>query len=86
MPCGTLAYTALALWHDGVGEVAAAKTLLGLGIGLSIAEIATLVVASVEPAAASGAVGVNALVRTIGAALGAQVAAAIITAGLVQGP
>ena len=84
--CGTLAYAALALWHDGVAEVAAANGLLGAGIGLSVAGIATLVVTSVEPSATSGSVGLNALIRTIGAALGAQMAAAIVTAaGLVQG-
>ena len=84
--CGTLAYAALALWHDGVAEVAAANGLLGAGIGLSLAGIATLVVTSVEPSATSGSVGMNALIRTIGAALGAQMAAAIVTAaGLVQG-
>ena len=84
--CGTLAYAALALWHDGVAEVAAANGLLGAGIGLSVAGIATLVVTSVEPSATSGSVGMNALIRTIGAALGAQMAAAIVTAaGLVQG-
>ena len=84
--CGTLAYAALALWHDGVAEVAAANGLLGAGIGLSITGITTLVVTSVEPSATSGAVGMNSLIRTIGAALGAQMAAAIVTAaGLVQG-
>ena len=84
--CGTLAYAALALWHDGVAEVAAANGLLGAGIGLSLAAIATLVVTSVEPSATSGSVGMNALIRTIGAALGAQMAAAIVTAaGLVEG-
>ena len=84
--CGTLAYASLALWHDGVAEVAAANGLLGAGIGLSIAGITTLVVTSVEPSATSGSVGINALIRTIGAALGAQMAAAIVTAaGLVQG-
>ena len=40
--CGTLAYAALAVWHDGVTEVAAANGLLGAGIGLSVAAIATL--------------------------------------------
>ena len=84
--CGTLAYLALAVWHDGAGEVAAANALLGVGIGLSIAAIATLVVTSVSPGATSGSVGANALVRTIGSALGAQMAAAVITAaGLVGG-
>jgi MFS family permease len=84
--CGTLAYAALAVWHDGVTAVAAANGLLGAGVGLSVAAIATLVVTSVEPSATSGSVGVNALIRTIGAALGAQMAAAIVTAaGLVQG-
>jgi MFS family permease len=84
--CGALAYAALALWHDGVAEVAAANGALGAGVGLSLAGIATLVVTSVEPSATSGSVGVNALIRTVGAALGAQMAAALVTAaGLVQG-
>lgn len=84
--CGALAYAALALWHDGVPEVAAANGLLGAGIGMSIAGISTLVVTSVEPSATSGSVGLNALIRTVGAALGAQMAAAIVTAaGLVGG-
>jgi MFS family permease len=77
--CATAAYLGLAQWHATAAQLAAANTLLGVGIGLSLAAIATLVVASVERGRTSGSVGVNGLVRIVGSALGAQVAAAIVT-------
>jgi MFS family permease len=86
--CGAVAaglgYGALALDHGSVAAVAAANVALGLGIGLAFAAITNLVVHSVDERRTSVFAATTAVSRSIGAALGAQVAAAIvIAAGLV---
>ena len=84
--CAAVAYVSLALRHGTAAAVAAANGLLGAGTGLSLAAIATLVVGSVAARDISGSIGVNGLLRIIGSALGAQIAAAVITAaGLFGG-
>jgi MFS family permease len=76
--CATVAYLVLAAVHDSAPVIAAANALLGLGLGLSLAAIANLVVRSVGERRTSVSVAANAVVRTTGAALGAQVAAAVV--------
>ncbi len=79
-----IAYLLLALLHDSLPPIAAANALLGLGLGLSFAAITNLVVRSVDERRTSVSVAANAVLRTTGAALGAQVAATVVVgAGLV---
>jgi MFS family permease len=76
--CAAVAYVLLAALHDSAAVIAAANALLGLGLGLSLAAIANLVVRSVGERRTSVSVAANAVVRTTGAALGAQIAAAVV--------
>ena len=84
--CAAAAYVSLALWHGGVGAIAVAVAALGLGIGLAVAAIVNLVVDAAGERRTSVSVAVNFVVRTIGAALGIQVAAAVLTGADRVGP
>ncbi len=78
-----VAYLSLTLFHDALPAIATAIAILGLGLGLALAAITNLVAGSVGERRTSVSVAANAVLRTTGAALGAQVAAAIaIGAGL----
>jgi MFS family permease len=67
----------LAFAHDDQGLALTWMALLGIGIAFALAAIGTLVI---EHSAASETGVVNMIMRTIGAAVGAQVAAAVISA------
>jgi MFS family permease len=58
--------------------------LLGLGVGLALAAMANLVVEAVPPDVTGVASAINAIMRTIGGAVGAQVAAAIVSGALSE--
>ncbi|MET7834991.1 MFS transporter [Micromonospora sediminicola] len=70
----------LTVAHDTRWEVGVAGGLVGLGIGLAFASMANLIVASVPAAQTGAATGMNANIRTIGGAIGAALASAVITA------
>jgi MFS family permease len=59
-------------------EVYVASLLLGVGIGLAFASLANLIVESVPRDQTGIATGMNTIVRTIGGAIGAQVAVSIL--------
>jgi MFS family permease len=88
--CGAVsaafAYAALALDHGAVASVVAANVALGLGIGLAFAAITNLVVGSVGEDRTSVFAATTAVSRSMGAALGAQVAAAIVIGAGLVGP
>lgn len=75
-----VAYVALAVDHDSLASVVAANVILGIGIGLAFAAITNLVVGSVGEHRTSVFAATAAVSRSVGAALGAQVAAAIVVA------
>lgn len=54
--------------------------VLGLAYGLAFASLGGLVMSSVEHRDAGGATGLNTILRTIGGAVGAQLAAVTLTA------
>jgi MFS family permease len=83
--CSSLAYFSLAALHDQAWEILAASALLGLGIGLAFAAMANLVVEAVPQESTGVASGINTIVRSVGAAVGAQAAAAILTASTTGG-
>jgi MFS family permease len=88
--CGAFAagagYAVLAIEHGSVAWVVAANVPLGFGIGLVFAALTNLVVSSVDDRRTSVFAAATAVSRSTGAALGAQVAAAIlIAAGVVAG-
>jgi MFS family permease len=82
--CGAVlagaAYAGLALDHGSVAPVVAANIALGLGIGLAFAATTNLVVHSVDERRTSVFAATTAVSRFTGAALGAQIAAAIVIA------
>jgi MFS family permease len=62
-------------------EVYLASGLLGAGVGLSMAALAALIVSAVAQTETGAAAGVNNVARTLGGAIGGQLAAALLAAG-----
>jgi EmrB/QacA subfamily drug resistance transporter len=61
-------------------EVYVASGLLGIGVGLAMAALATLIVSNVAQHETGVAAGVNNVARTLGGAVGGQLAAALLAA------
>jgi EmrB/QacA subfamily drug resistance transporter len=80
-----LSYAWLAGFHGARIDIYLASVLLGFGVGLALAAMANLVVEAVPPDVTGVASAINAIMRTIGGAIGAQVAAAIVSASLDDG-
>ena len=76
----SLSYFWLAALHDHGWQIIFGVALLGLGIGLAFAAMANLVVEAAPREYTGVASGINTIVRSIGAAVGAQVAASLLTA------
>jgi MFS family permease len=87
--CGAvLAAVALALFafaHDAAWTLYLGAAVLGLAYGLAFASLGGLVVSSVEQRQTGAATGINTILRTIGGALGAQVAAVILENSTTEG-
>ena len=79
------AYVWLALFHATLAEVAVGGLLVGIGIGLAFAAMANLVVEAVRPDQTGVATGINTIMRSIGGAVGAQIAAALIAGHQILG-
>lgn len=78
------AYVLLAVVHDAMWAIHVANVLVGAGYGFCFAALGNLVVNAVEQRQTGMATGVNTVARTAGAAVGAQLAAALpYTAGFV---
>jgi EmrB/QacA subfamily drug resistance transporter len=75
----------LALFHDSQGQVIAVNAFMSIGFGLVFAAIPNLIVSAVPAAQTGEAIGVNTLVRSVGASLGTQVTAAIIAGTVAAG-
>lgn len=75
-----LGYAALAVAHTTAFEIVAANALLGLGIGMSFAATATLIVGAAPAAKTGQAIAMNTIIRMVGGAVGAQIVVAIIAA------
>jgi MFS family permease len=75
-----LAAALLATFHDAPGQIVAAMLLLGVGVGFAFSAMAALVAEGVPVTETAVATGVNTVMRTIGAVIGSQVMAAILTA------
>jgi MFS family permease len=71
----------LAVARDGALEVCTASLLSGVGAGAGMAALATLIVTHVELEETGAASGVNNVARTLGAAVGTQIGAALLVAG-----
>ena len=78
------AFVFLALVHDEPWSIYVGTALLGLGIGLSFASMANLIVEAVDQRHTGVATGINTIMRLIGGSIGGQVAASIV-AGHIAG-
>lgn len=73
------AYLGLTVGHGRASELIVWALSLGLGIGLGLGALANLIVAAVPQEQTGVATAMNTVMRTLGGAFGAQVAAACIT-------
>ena len=78
----TLSFVVLAV-ADSSWEIYLASALLGTGIGFAFAAVANLIVEAVRRDQTGVASGMNTIVRTIGGAIGAEVAATILAANVL---
>jgi MFS family permease len=78
-------YFWLAWLHDARIDIYLGSVLLGIGIGLAFAAMANLTVEAVPANTTGIASAINAIMRQIGGAIGAQVSAAIVSAHLILG-
>lgn len=69
----------LGFWHSEQWMVYAASFVSGLGIGYAFSAMPNLIIEAVEPSQTGVATGMNAIMRTVGGAIGGQVAAAVLT-------
>ena len=82
---GVAGNLSLAALHGTVAAIVVATVILGLGMGLSVTGLTTVVVGHASSDKTGIAAAVNYVTRTIGAAVGAQVAAAVIIAAGLAG-
>ena len=73
----------LAFAHSAHWQIYLASVLLGVGVGFAFASMANLIVRPSEPDQTGVATGMNAVARTIGGAVGGQVAATILASTLL---
>ncbi len=77
----TLAFVVLT-FTTAKWEVYLASAFIGIGVGFAFAALANLIVEAVPPHQTGVASGMNTVVRTIGGAIGAEVAATILAANV----
>jgi MFS family permease len=80
-----VSFVMFAVAHDQRWEIYVASALNGIGIGLSFAAMAALIVEAVPQGQTGVATGMNTIMRTVGGALGAQIAASIVSAHVAAG-
>jgi MFS family permease len=76
----SVAATLLAFAHDEPWQVVVANVALGLGVGAAFAAMVALIAENVDPREMGIATGMNTVVRLVGAVVGGQVGAALLTA------
>jgi MFS family permease len=75
----------MGLDHGSQGAMVAWNLIVSIGIGLAFAAMPNLIFDAVPQSETGEATGFNTLVRSVGASLGSQVSAAILTASVVAG-
>jgi MFS family permease len=75
----------LAVAHGSELELMAGAALMGTGVGFAFAAMPNLIIEAVRQEQTGEATAVNALVRNVGAAVGAQVSGAILAGSVVAG-
>ena len=79
------ALAAMGLDHGSQGAMIAWNVILSIGIGLAFAAMPNLIFDAVPQSETGEATGFNTLVRSVGASLGSQISAAILTASVIAG-
>ena len=74
-----LSLGALGFAHDHRWQFYVLDTVLGAAYGFAFASLGALVVGAASPSETGAATGINTVLRTIGGAVGAQLAAAVLT-------
>jgi EmrB/QacA subfamily drug resistance transporter len=74
-----------ATMHEDPASILVASALLGFGVGAAFASMAGLIADNVDPREMGIASGMNTVVRMIGAVIGGQVGAALLTARTLGG-
>src|SRR5688572_30139267 len=75
----------MAVDHGTIGAMVAWNVVLSIGIGLAFAAMPNLIFDAVPQSETGEATGFNTLVRSVGASLGSQIAAAILTGSALAG-
>jgi MFS family permease len=75
----------MGLLHASQGEVVAWNVVMSIGFGLVFSAIPNLIVSAVPTTQTGQAIGVNTLIRSVGASLGTQLTAAIIAGTVTEG-
>jgi MFS family permease len=78
-----VSFLMLVPWHSSAIHIYVSSALMGLGIGLAYATLATLVIENADPSQTGVASGMNNVLRTIGGAFGGQIAATILASDLL---
>ena len=81
----TGAFALLALAHGHPYDFLIGAGLMGIGIGLAFAALGNLIVEAVPSHQTGVASGMNTVMRTLGGALGAQIAATFIAGNMAHG-
>jgi EmrB/QacA subfamily drug resistance transporter len=76
---GTAGFAWLIAQHDHPWQIIVASTLLGAGTGFAFASMINLVIENVPPEQTGVATGMHILMRTLGGAVGTQVAASVLS-------
>ncbi|MGO1440488.1 MAG: MFS transporter [Brevibacterium yomogidense] len=80
---GAAGYGVTLLWHDEVWHFILASTISCVGVAIAYAAIPTLIMAEVPRTATGSAVGVNALMRSVGTSSGATVTGMVLASQVV---
>ena len=78
-------FALLAVAHTEAWEIYLSSALMGVGIGLSFASMANLIVDAVPQTQTGVATGMNTIMRTIGGSIGGSIAASIVAATALNG-
>ncbi len=79
------AFGLLVVAHSHPYDLLISSTLMGMGMGLAFAALGNIVVGAVPPQQTGVASGMNTVMRTLGGALGGQIAATLIADHTVDG-
>lgn len=75
----------LVFFHDAPWHIVVANAILGAGLPMTFAAMATLIVTNVKPTETGVATGMNTVMRTIGGVIGGQAGAAVLSADTIAG-